>query len=266
MQPPLLFIHGMFLNPKSWDKWLGFFQHRGYTCEAPAWPLHEGNPAELRERVPPGLGELGLEAVVDHYAGIASAAPQAPVLIGHSMGGLIAQLLLSRGIGRAGVCLSSVAPNRMLSLDWSSFKNSAAILNPLMGDQPYRMTPAEFHENFCNTLTLEEAQTAYHEYVVHESRNVMRDSMGRLGHIDLDRPHPPLLFVAGDRDQIIPDKLNRRNAEAYTHSESISDFQDFAGRSHFIHQEPGWQAVASFLEGWLAANIAGEAPIGFTLR
>ena len=266
MHATLLFIHGMFLNPKSWDRWVKFFEHRGYRCLAPAWPLHEGEPAELRAHVPPGLGELGLDAVIDRFAGIAAAQPEKPILIGHSLGGLIVQVLIQQGLGAAGVCISSVAPNKMLSLDWSFFRNSATILNPLMGDKPYLMTPEVFHQNFCNTLPADEAKEAYETYVTHESRNVLRDSMGRLGHVDLERPHPPLLFLAGERDHMIPDQLDRKNADAYTHRESIADFQDFSGRDHFICNEPGWQAPASFVEGWLAANVAGEAPIGFALR
>jgi pimeloyl-ACP methyl ester carboxylesterase len=154
----------------------------------------------------------------------------------------------------------------MLSLDWGFFKTSASVLNPLAGDHPYLMSPQGFYHNFANTVTEAEAFEAYTTYAVPESRNVLRDSMGKAGHVDLARPHPPLLFLGGDRDHIIPDKLNRRNAEAYTDGDSISDFQDFAGRGHFICNEPGWQSVASLVEGWLAANVLGDAPIGFRLR
>lgn len=266
MSSTILFIHGMFLTPKSWERWVKFFSSRGFRCLAPAWPFHEGEPAELRERVAAGLGELRLAMVFDHFAHLLRDEGAKPILIGHSMGGLVVQHLISRGLGAAGVCISSVAPNAMLSLDWGFFRNSAAIMNPLMGDKPFVMTVEGFHHNFCNTLTAQEAQEAYDAYVVPESRNVLRDSMGRVAHLDLDRPHVPLLFLAGEQDNIIPDELNRKNAEAYTHRESISDFQDFASRGHFICNEPGWQAPASFIEGWLEANVAGHDPIGFALR
>jgi pimeloyl-ACP methyl ester carboxylesterase len=270
MAPTLLLIHGMFLTPKSWDPWVRFFEHRGYRCLAPPWPFHEGEPAELRAHPPAGLGELQLDSVVHRFAAAAAAVSAAdgerPVLIGHSMGGLVAQILVERGLGRAGVCISSVAPNRMLSLDWSFFKTNAAILNPLAGDHPYVMTPEVFQQSYTDALTDEEALAAFEQYAVPESRNVLRDSMGHWGHVDVTRPHAPLLFVGGDRDHIIPDTLTRRNAEAYTHAGSISDFQDFSGRGHFICHEPGWQTVAAFIESWLTANVEGRAPIGFTLR
>lgn len=266
MSSTIVFIHGMFLTPKSWERWIAFFETRGYRCLAPAWPLHEGEAAILREQVPPGLGELGLDTVIDHFAQIAAGEADKPILIGHSMGGLIVQQLVARGLGTAGVCISSLAPNMMLSLDWGFFRNSVAIMNPLMGHKPFIMSVEMFHHNFCNTLTGDEARAAFDDFVVHESRKVLRDGMGHAGHLELNRPHAPLLFIAGERDVMIPDQLNRKNAEAYTDSGSISDFQDFAGRDHFICNEPGWQGPASFIEGWLEANVAGRAPIGFTLR
>lgn len=266
MPTTILFIHGMFLNPRSWGPWMKFFGSRGFRCLAPAWPFHEGEPADLREHVPEGLGTLHLEAVIDHFSRIAGTEAEKPIVIGHSVGGLVAQHLVARGLATAAVCISSVAPNAMLSLDWGFFRNSVAIMNPLMGDKPFLMTAEAFHQNFCNTLAAEEAREAYDAYVVHESRNVLRDSMGRIGYLDVHQPHVPLLFIAGEEDNIIPDQLNRKNAEAYTDPGSISDFQDFASRDHFICNEAGWQAPASFIEGWIEANVAGHAPIGFALR
>ncbi len=70
MKPKIIFIHGMFLNPKSWDAWVNFFEGQGYICEAPAWPLHDGEPSNLRSNIPAGLGELNLETLYTHYRGI----------------------------------------------------------------------------------------------------------------------------------------------------------------------------------------------------
>jgi pimeloyl-ACP methyl ester carboxylesterase len=255
----ILFVHGMFLNPKSWEKWTDYFTDRGYHCLAPAWPFHEGEPEQLRRSVPNGVGSLALKTVVDEFTRIAGSLPEPPIVIGHSMGGLIAQLLENRGLAEAAVCISSVAPNKMLTVDWSFFKNSASIMNPLKGDDPYMMTEEAFRENFANALTESEAQEAYREYAVHESRNVMRDSMGDEGKIDLERPHFPLLFIAGDQDKIIPDKLNRKNADAYTDPSSVTDFKEFSGRGHFICGQPDWEDVADYISEWLSLRVPDHA-------
>src|SRR2546430_2667208 len=114
----ILFIHGMFLNPKSWEHWTAYFEQWDYHCISPAWPFHEGEPSALRRHIPAGLGALSLTTVVDEFARIAASQPEPPIVIGHSMGGLVAQILETRGLAEAAVCISSVAPNAMLTLDW----------------------------------------------------------------------------------------------------------------------------------------------------
>ncbi|WP_199200228.1 alpha/beta hydrolase [Adhaeribacter arboris] len=200
----ILFVHGMFQNQKSWGNWLHYFSQRGYTCLAPAWPLHEGEPAELRQNPPAGLGDLELNDVVTAIETLILDQETKPIVIGHSVGGLIVQLLANRELIAAGVPIDSVAPNAMVDLDWSFVKNSATIANPLKGNEPIYMDAATFHASFANTLSEAEATLAYEQYATHDSRNVFRDCMGEAGRVDLDLPHVPLLFIAGEKDQIVP--------------------------------------------------------------
>jgi pimeloyl-ACP methyl ester carboxylesterase len=251
MKKTIVFIHGMFQNPKSWDKWIRHFNSKGYECMALAWPLHEGEPADLRENPPEGLGDLGLETIVDNIEQVITSLDEKPILIGHSVGGLIVQLLVNKGLAEMGVAIDSVAPNAMLAFDWGFMKNSALIANPFMGNEPFYTDLESFHDSFCNTMTMEETEQAFNEYATHDSRNVLRDCMGEVGHIDLDMIHAPLLFIGGSEDEIIPASLNERNAEAYTDEVSITDFKEFAGRSHFICGQPGWEEVADYVADWL---------------
>ncbi len=246
----ILFIHGMFQNPRSWEKWIAYFTAKGYNCIAPAWPYHDGEPAELRNNPAPQLGDLGLQDIVDKFTSIASGLDN-PIIIGHSVGGLIVQLLINKGIGAAGVCISSVAPNAMLAFDWGFMKNSALITNPFKGNAPFEMDLESFHASFCNTMTMEETEQAYAAYATHDSRNVLRDCMGEAGQVDLDLPHVPLLFIGGEKDEIIPPELNEKNAEAYTDEGSLTYFEQFPGRSHFICGQPGWEEVAETIADWL---------------
>lgn len=254
MKKTIVFIHGMFQNPKSWEKWIAYFNEKGYNCIAPAWPLHEGNPSDLRNHPPTGLGDLELQTIVDHIETMVTAQAEKPILIGHSVGGLIVQLLVQKGIAEIGVPIDSVAPNAMLAFDWGFMKNSALIANPFKGNEPFFTDLESFHDSFCNTMTMEETEKAFNETATHDSRNVLRDCMGEAGQIDTDLPHVPLLFIGGVEDQIIPYELNQRNAEAYTDEVSITDFKAFPNRGHWICGQDGWEEVADYISEWLTAH------------
>jgi pimeloyl-ACP methyl ester carboxylesterase len=259
MQKTILFVHGMFQNPKSWDKWVNYFTTKGYNCIAPAWPDHEGEPAELRKNPPVTLGDLRLEEVIAKMEGVISTMTEKPIVIGHSVGGLITQRLANKNLIALGVPISSVAPNDMLSADWNFFKNSVTIANPFKGDEPIYQTPESFHDAFCNTLDKQAALAAFEETATHDSRNVLRDCLLAPGQVDVDMPHAPLLFVAGVEDHIIPYELVERNSKAYTDGQSITAFKEFKGRSHYICGEPGWEEVAQYIYNWITQHESAMA-------
>lgn len=257
----IVFIHGMFQNPKSWDKWESFFTAEGYNCFTPAWPLHDGEPADLRANIPAGLGDLTLDEVIAKMS-LAASQVENPVLVGHSVGGLIVQKLINNGIGAAGVAISSVAPNKMLDFDWNFFKSISQIANPLKGDEPALMDAESFHKNFANTLSEPASREAFEQFATHDSRNVLRGCMGEAGHIDLSLPHAPLLFIGGEKDLIIPPHLNEKNADAYHDKSSRTLFREFPYRSHFICGEEGWEDVAQYVFNWIEqrSGIYERAP------
>jgi pimeloyl-ACP methyl ester carboxylesterase len=252
MKPDVFFIHGMFLTGKSWEHWIQKFSAAGYVSHAPNWPLHDGDPAQLRVQIPAGLGELKLETLVEHFAAMAQPLEMKPILIGHSLGGLVAQRLVARGLASAAICISTVPPNGMMAADWGFLRNSTEIANPFKGNEPFPMTVQGFHKNFANTMSRGASDLAWQRYAVPESRNVLRDAMGKAGHVDTQSPHVPLLFIAGEKDEIIPNTLDRRVSKHYTDPNSKTDFQEFKGRGHFICGEPGWEEVATFCLAWLA--------------
>ena len=250
----IVFIHGMFQNPKSWEKWIAYFNEKGYNCIAPAWPMHIGSPTDLRENPPAGLGDLHLLTIVDEMERVIASLPEKPILIGHSVGGLIVQLLVQRGLAEIGVPIDSVAPNAMLAFDWGFMKNSALIANPFKGNEPFFMDLESFHGSFCNTMSIEDTEVAFNETATHDSRNVLRDCMGEAGQIDLELPHAPLLFIGGEEDEIIPYELNEKNAKAYTDEISIADFKAFPNRGHWICGQAGWEEIANYISEWLAEH------------
>lgn len=258
----IIFIHGMFQNDKSWNKWASYFSSKGHHCFAEPWPMHEGEPSALRKNPPPRLGDLRLDEVIDKMSAFVRKTDKDAVLIGHSVGGLIVQHLVNQGLGSKGVCISSVAPNKMLSLDWGFFKNSISIANPFKGDEPFYMTPEGFHSSFCNTMSEQASDKAYEATATHDSRNVLRDCMMEAGEIELKHTHKHLLFIGGEKDQIIPAALNEKNAKAY--KEGLAEFKQFENRGHFICGQPGWEEVADYVSHWMqktatpAAKAAGR--------
>lgn len=245
----VVFVHGMFQNPVSWEKWIARFRTRNYECIAPAWPLHEGKPSVLRNSPPPGLGKLSLSDVLSHIEGVVG--DTNPIMIGHSVGGLVTQIMMNRGLISHGIAISSVAPNAMLDFDWGFLKNSATIANPLKGDEPFLMDAETFHGAFANTLTESAAAAEFARTATHDSRNVLRDCMGADGKVDLERPHGPLLLIGGEEDEIIPAHLNEKNVKAYDEKAGDVAFREFKGRSHYICGEPGWEEVADLALAWL---------------
>jgi pimeloyl-ACP methyl ester carboxylesterase len=252
MTNTIIFIHGMFQNDLSWDRWAEYFTSRGYSCITEPWPLHEGKPSMLRENPPAGLGDLGLDEVIEKFEKLAEREGGDAILIGHSVGGLVVQLLINRGLGSKGVCISSVAPNRMLAFDWGFFKNSVSITNPLKGDEPFYMTADDFYNSFGNTMTREASDEAYSRTGVHDSRNVLRDCMLGPGELDPEITTRPLLFIGAEKDEIIPPQLNEKNAKAYTGD--LAAFKEFPDRCHFICGQPGWEEIAGYTAAWLDSS------------
>ena len=249
----ILFIHGMYMTPLCWEHWLDYFQAKGYRCIAPAWPERDMPIRTLRNNHPdPVLGRLTLSRVIEHYASLIHMLEEKPILIGHSMGGLVVQLLLQRYEAIAGVAIDSAPPLGVLTTDQAFLKSNWPHINPFVSQaRPIQMTLERFQYTFVNDLPLEVQQAAFERYVVPESRRVPAEALTKVAAIDFKSPHPPLLMVAGSNDHLIPASLVQSNFEKYKHSPSITDFKEFAGRTHFIIGQPGWEEVADYVAAWL---------------
>jgi pimeloyl-ACP methyl ester carboxylesterase len=205
------------------------------------------------------LAGLGLREIVDHYAGIILTLPHPPILIGHSIGGLIVQLLLDRGLGRAGVAIDSATPKGVYSLPWSVLRSGWPVLkNPLNYGRTVALTFEQFRYAFSNVMPEDEARVAYERYAVPgPGRPLFQIATGnfnpwaqnRINYRTADRA--PLLLIGGGEDHVVPAKLNRINFRLYRHSNALTDYKEFSHRSHLIIAERGWREVAEFALTWL---------------
>ncbi len=250
---PIVFIHGMFMTSLCWEHWLVRFQGLVRDVWAPEWPRRTASVEELRARHPdPALGNLGLVEVLESHSALIAEMPEPPVLIGHSMGGLVVQLLLAQGQGAAGVAIDSAPPQGVFTADWSFLKSNWPMITPFHDKHDPRMISFEdFAYAFANALPEPQQRSFYDRYAVPESRLVPEQSLTRVAHVDFDAPHAPLLLIAGSRDHIIPPDLNKTNAEKYRDPGSVTDFREFDGRDHMTIVEDGWEQVADFVAEWL---------------
>ena len=248
--PPIVFIHGMFMTPKCWASWVTRFEEAGHTCHTPAFPFHHGRPDLLRQQPDEQLGQLKLSDVEQRIAETVDKLPVKPILVGHSMGGLIAQRLVAAGKASAAVCISSAPPSGVSCIAASFVRCNAPIINPFRLNTPFLPTKTWFRYAFAHTMSQAASDRVFDEQVVPESRNIPRNTQNE-GRIDFRAAHPPLLFIAGQRDHLFPAGLNRKNAAKYRHTDSRVDFHQFDDRTHLLCMQDGWEAVADHVLEWI---------------
>lgn len=254
----VVFIHGMFVTPNSWDQWLPMFEKAGYKVSAPAWPLHDVPMARTKDAAHRlAIGKLGLEEVLSHYREILKTKTVKPVLVGHSMGGLIAQKLLQEGLAQSAVAIDSVAPNGMLFFSWSFLKSQWPVLNPFKDvATPVILTREEFAYAFANQQSDEMISATFASQIITESRKVAKDTLTDAGVIDMTKPRGPLLIIAGEKDHIIPAAMNYKNFELYRNTPGYTEFRMFEGRDHWGIAGAGWEELAAATLAWIEARQA----------
>jgi pimeloyl-ACP methyl ester carboxylesterase len=261
---PLMLIHGAWLSARSWERFAEYFERRGFAVTVPEWPRKHGDVAQLRDEADE-LAGLGLDEIVDHYASLIGELDEPPVLVGHSFGGLIVELLLDRGLGRAGVALSPAPPKGILVLPFSSLKAaSPALAHPSKRNGVVTLTPAEFTYGFVNTFSPEDAAAAYERYAVPETGRIFYEA--GFANFTLhpatevhfkNEDRAPLLIVGADEDRTVPASVARAQYKKYQHSPARTDYVEFAGRPHLFVVGDGWEEVAVGIDSWLDGVLEG---------
>lgn len=250
----IVFITGAFVTNRGWDQWKTYFESKGYKTLAPAWPKKEGNPADLRAQHPYSpIAELSLPEVIEHYASIVKSLPEKPIVIGHSLGGLITQVLVNRDLVAAGVAIHPVPTLGVFPYEFSFLKAGWRALGYFTSlKKDYLMSFKTWQYAFVNGMSLEDQKKAYEENTIPESKRVARGGLTKAAKVDYNKPHVPLLITAGDKDNIIPAHLNKRNFNRYKKDNgSVIEYKEFAGRNHFVLGQPTWKEDADYILDWL---------------
>ena len=267
MKPPaapiIVFIAGAFVTHQCWDEWRAFFEKAGYVCYAPPWPHKNAPAAELRRQHPHSpIAQSGLRDVLAVYTEFIRRLPAKPIVIGHSYGGLIVQLLLQQDAVVAGVAIESVPPLGVLAFSWSLLLSVLPTLG-LFSSAKTTFLPSFGQWKFAiaNGLLRADQRAFYERLVAPESKRVTREALSRLAKVDFHKPHAPLLFLAGSADRIMPAKLNYANYRRYRHAASLTSYHELPGRNHAMLGQPTWPEDAALVLHWLAKALPDvEAP------
>jgi pimeloyl-ACP methyl ester carboxylesterase len=257
----IVLIHGLWLTPRSWEKWVDRYTTRGYRVLAPSWPGMDPE-VEALNADPSPIVRLTVERIVDRYESIIIDLERPPIIMGHSFGGTFTQILLDRGLGAAGVGVASATVKGVRDLPLSTIKVAAPALNPLKKDEAVPLTPKEFHYAFANTLSQEESDAIFRRYHVPAATTVLREyafanfQRDASTKVDFRREsRAPLLFIAFGEDHLMPPSVLRHNEEKYDDSVSITEIKEFPGRPHFP-SAPGWEEVADYALSWASEHAS----------
>jgi len=243
----VVFIHGLFVNNYSWSQWKAYFEAKGFTVYAPANPGHDGQPSQLRASTHPQLTKTGFEDVVTNISNFIDTLPEKAIVVGHSLAGLVVQKLIEMDKAVAGISIDGAPPKNVIApLD--TVKIVLPVVNPFKGNSPFLGSKEWYHKAFFNNYSRVESDRLFEEIAVPESRKIARDTLLKsFAKIDFKKPHNPLLFIGGTKDNIFSSKFTERIAGSYKDKNSKVDFKAFKGRSHFIAGEKGWQEVADYV-------------------
>jgi pimeloyl-ACP methyl ester carboxylesterase len=243
-------IHGMWGTPDVWRNWRAALEPRGWQITTPILRHHEALP----HAPPPALGTTSL---LDYAADLEAELrklPEKPVVVGHSMGGLLALLLCARGLARAGVLLTPAPPSSVIGIRPSNLAAFARIqMNWGWWRKPHRATLGEALSHTFNTAD-PEVGAKRHAGFVHDSGRALFEmalpwlDAGKATTVDPRLVTVPLLFVAAGKDKLTPPGVVRRAAQRFGH---VSDYVEYPGHGHWVVGQPGWEKIADDAATWL---------------
>lgn len=255
---PIVFIHGLWMHATTWEPWMEFFTEKGYQCFNPGWPGSGATVAASRAN-PKAIANRGVKEVADHYAKEISKLDAKPILIGHSFGGLVVQILLGRGSAAAAVAIDPAPMKGVWQLPLSALRASFPVLgNPFNLTKSVSLTYPQFRYAFANAVPEDEAKQLYDRWTVPSpGRPLFQVATATLNPSaetkvnTMNSSRGPLLITSGDKDHIVPPVLCHAAFAKYSHSPAITELKTFAGRGHALIVDHGWKEVASYATEWL---------------
>jgi non-heme chloroperoxidase len=248
---PVVLIHGLWLLPNSWDSWAGFLEEAGYAAVAPGWP---GDPESVQEaKANPDLfARQTIAGTADHVAEVIGKLTKKPAVIGHSFGGMLAQITAGRGLSAATVSISPAPYRGILPLPISSLRAAfPALKKPANRKRGVGLTLAEFRYGFGNAVSEDESRQLYDAYSVPGPGSTLFQAAtaninpGTEAKVDSKNPdRGPLLIVSADHDHTVPWAIANASYKKQRHNEGVTEITKLPGRGHSLTIDSGWRQVA----------------------
>jgi non-heme chloroperoxidase len=258
---PVVFVHGLWLHSTSWQPWMDLFRRAGYDPMAPEWPGIPETVAAARAN-PAAFGNYGVAHVVDHFTRIITTLPAKPVVVGHSFGGLIAQILLGRGLAAGAIALDPAPMKGVLALPISALRvASVALRNPANRKRAVSLTREQFRYGFGNALPSAESDELFERWTIPTpGRPLFEAATANLGPGQATRvdtgntQRGPLLLISGGRDHTVPPAMVTGARKRYRKSSATTEFRSFPDRGHSIPIDHGWREVARTSLDWVGTH------------
>ena len=248
---PVMFVHGLWLLPSSWDRWAAVFETAGYLALTPGWPDDPETTAQAEEH-PEVFAHKSIGQVADHFAAIAESLTRKPAIIGHSFGGLLAQILAGRGLAAVSVAIDPAPFRGVLPLPISALRAaSAALGNPANRHRAVPLTYDQFRYAFANAVPEDEARQLYETFAVPASGlPLFQAAAANLNpwteaKVDTENPdRGPMLLISGEKDHTVPWAITNASYKHQRHNKDVTEIVEMPNRGHALIIDSGWREVA----------------------
>jgi pimeloyl-ACP methyl ester carboxylesterase len=255
---PVVFVHGLWLLPTSWDRWRTVFEEAGYTTLAPAWP-DDPETVEAAKEHPEVFAHKTVGQIADHFDDVIAKLTKRPALIGHSFGGLLAQILAGRGLADATVAIDPAPFRGVLPLPISALKSAAPVLgNPANRGRAVPLTYEQFRYAFANAVSEDEAKELYETYSVPGSgAPIFQAAAANLNpwteaKVKSKNPNRgPLLILDGEKDHTVPWAIANASYKKQKRNKGVTEIAQVPGRGHSLTIDHGWREVADTALGFI---------------
>jgi len=248
---PVVFVHGLWLLPSSWDRWAALFEDQGYVALTPGWPDDPDTVAEATAH-PEVFAGKSIGQIADHFATIIGGLDRKPAVVGHSFGGLLTQILAGRGLAKVSVAIDPAPFRGVLPLPISALKSGAPVLhNPANRARAVPLTFEQFRYGFANAVDEDEAKDLYEQFAVPGSgKPLFQAATANLNpwteaKVDTHNPERgPLLIISGEQDHTVPWAVANASYQQQQHNPGVTEIVEMKGRGHALTIDHGWREVA----------------------
>jgi non-heme chloroperoxidase len=248
---PIVFVHGLWLLPSSWDRWAKLFEEAGYTTLTPGWP-DDPDTVEEANAHPEVFAHKTVGQIADHVDLLIRGLDQKPAVIGHSFGGLLVQILSGRGLAAATVAIDPAPFRGVLPLPLSALKSAWPVLgNPANRNRAIPLTFEQFRFGFANAVSEEEAHELYKTFAVPASGvplfQAATANLNPWTEAKVDTQNPgrgPVLIISGEKDNTVPRAIAEASYKLQQRNSGTTEFIEMPNRGHALVIDSGWREVA----------------------